>query len=188
MTQASVLPQERPAARSARSMPTLLAVAKHHGVADREPFCFRCGDEPDVAAWSDANSYLERAHIIDRVFDGLDVPQNLAPLCKPCHKEQPAFRAGDEVKALAWFGLPLAADDFPVPPDLLSFNSPADALAAGMPPYHGAADWLAARGEFVAKRRKGEDPDATFARRNAAVERMYEIESSTTYQPALLAI
>lgn len=46
-----------------------------------------------------------RAHIIDRVFDGLDVEWNLALLCDWCHRTQPIFKPGEETGALAWFGL-----------------------------------------------------------------------------------
>lgn len=58
---------------------------------------------------------LVRAHIIDRMFGGLDNAANLAPLCEWCHEIQPIFRPGDEAAALDWFGLPpLDAPRLPV--------------------------------------------------------------------------
>jgi hypothetical protein len=52
--------------------------------------------------WQQSSSYLERAHLITRVFDGLDGPQNLAPLCGSCHRYQPSFEPGQEQEALDW--------------------------------------------------------------------------------------
>lgn len=88
--------------RPPRKMPSLLKIAAYHQLPD-QPACFRCEEETDAATWRTANSELQRAHIIDRVFDGLDSVANLLPLCPPCHRGQPIFKAGDEAKALAWF-------------------------------------------------------------------------------------
>lgn len=44
----------------------------------------------------------DRAHIIDRCFDGLDGPQNLTLLCKGCHQRYPIICPGDEDVAWAW--------------------------------------------------------------------------------------
>jgi hypothetical protein len=91
------------AERPPRRMPSLLKIAQFHGLGD-EPFCVRCGWQPPVQTWREASKYLERAHIIDRVYDGLDAVQNIAPLCGPCHRyQQPIFR--DPLTALDWFGL-----------------------------------------------------------------------------------
>lgn len=78
-----------------------------------EPFCARCGwlvpiDDSrfatDKGAWGEASkrSYLERAHLIDRCYDGLDGVQNLVPLCWRCHDVMPSFKPGDEDAALSW--------------------------------------------------------------------------------------
>ena len=90
--------------RPGRWMPSLLKIAQFHGLGD-EPFCVRCGYQPPVQTWREAARYLQRAHIIDRVYDGLDAVQNIVPLCGLCHRRQPIFR--DKVPALEWFGLPL---------------------------------------------------------------------------------
>lgn len=57
-----------------------------------EPFCFGCGWLPPVndeqgldRAWSDAGSYLYRAHIVPNSFGGEDAAFNLIPLCAYCH-------------------------------------------------------------------------------------------------------
>lgn len=83
------------APRLERRMPTWRHIVLHHRI---DLACRRCGDR-DLAN-------LERAHIIDRCFDGLDEVSNIAPLCWQCHKAQPIFRPGDEYQARAWFGLP----------------------------------------------------------------------------------
>lgn len=94
------------APRGARTWPTLRQIAAHHGLGP-EPYCLRCGWQPPVETWVAARGLLERAHIIDRVFDGLDLVSNIAPLCAPCHRAQPIFGPRDEYDARAWFGLPL---------------------------------------------------------------------------------
>ena len=90
--------------RPSRRMPPMLKIANHHGLGER-PHCVGCGYLPPCETWIEAASYLERAHIIDRWAGGLDGPQNLAPLCGPCHRGQPIFEPGDEEMAIHWFGL-----------------------------------------------------------------------------------
>ena len=92
--------------RGPRRMPSMRRIAAHHGLG-QDPYCVVCGYGPPASTWMAASSYLERAHIIDRCFDGLDVEANLAPLCGSCHRSQPIFEPGDEERALAWFGLPV---------------------------------------------------------------------------------
>lgn len=41
----------------------------------------------------------ERAHLIDRVFGGLDGPQNLVLMCPSCHKLMPSYEPGQEQEA-----------------------------------------------------------------------------------------
>ena len=95
---------ERLPVRPRRRMPTLLAIARYHGLGEVS-YCVRCGYRPPWDHWGISSTYLERAHIIDRCFDGLDVAPNLAPLCSWCHRTQPIFKPGDEAEAYAWFGL-----------------------------------------------------------------------------------
>jgi hypothetical protein len=85
-------------------MPTLRTVHLHW-MTDRRNFAEACGQadagEPSCYAcgwWMG----LERAHLIDRVFGGLDLACNLVPLCHDCHREMPSFRPGEESEALAW--------------------------------------------------------------------------------------
>lgn len=92
--------------RGPRQMPSLRRIAEYHSLGER-PWCLGCDWKVPLATWTDASGLLERAHIIDRVFDGLDTLANLAPLCSRCHKTQPIFRPGDEEAALQWFGLPV---------------------------------------------------------------------------------
>jgi hypothetical protein len=76
--------------RSRRHMPPMVAIERHwdlpHG------YCARC-KQP---------ARCEKAHIIDRCHGGLDGPQNLVPLCYPCHSDQPSYEPGDEPFALEW--------------------------------------------------------------------------------------
>lgn len=91
--------------RPRRKSFSLKRIAEYWGVRDIRPFCFRCDRTfINAAKWEQANGYLERAHIIDRVFDGLDSPSNIVPLCGSCHGGQPVFKAGDEWLALIWTG------------------------------------------------------------------------------------
>ena len=91
--------------RPRRRMPSMAQIARHHGFDRSTPLCIRCGRVPDdYATWGDTSGLgLQRAHIIDRVFSGLDNPSNLLPLCWRCHRQQPIFKAGDEAEALDWF-------------------------------------------------------------------------------------
>jgi hypothetical protein len=56
------------------------------------------GEAWERQRWNRAD--LERAHLITRVYDGLDGPQNLAPLCSLCHRFMPNFEPGQEQSAL----------------------------------------------------------------------------------------
>ncbi len=85
-------------------MPSLHKIAKFWKL-DARPRCVRCLIKTRVYDWRQADGLLERAHIIDRCWDGLDEVHNLAPLCSFCHACQPMFKSGDEIKALKWFGL-----------------------------------------------------------------------------------
>lgn len=87
------VPFRRSAERPPRQMPTTRAIAEHHGMPDR--LCWRCGTVGSV----------ERAHLIDRVFAGLDLPCNLALLCADCHRAQPASEPGQEQSALDYITL-----------------------------------------------------------------------------------
>ena len=78
--------------RPPRSMPTMKALLRY--LDHPEGICFKCQAEVD---------YLERAHVIDRVGDGLDNEANLRPLCVTCHRLQPAFVNGQEAEAEVWF-------------------------------------------------------------------------------------
>ncbi len=80
--------------RGPRRMPSMKVVARRLGM--ETPECVRCGRDDVV---------LDRAHLIDRVYHGLDNAANLAPLCGWCHKVQPIFEPGDEAAALEWFKL-----------------------------------------------------------------------------------
>jgi hypothetical protein len=75
------------------------------------PACFACGRE--VTAWRQ----LERAHLIDRICDGLDGPQNLVMLCSLCHRMMPVHRPGQEDAA---FNYVLMGGYYPVLSRLLA--------------------------------------------------------------------
>lgn len=92
------------AGRPARRMPSLKKIAAFWNLPE-PPACVRCGYESGDERWPATSMHLQRAHIIDRCFDGLDALCNVAPLCYGCHKSQPIFRPGDEAAALRWFGL-----------------------------------------------------------------------------------
>jgi hypothetical protein len=73
------------------------------------PECFRCAivvalDETKTQReiWREASHYLQRAHLADRYWDGLDGPQNLIPLCVQCHRYMPSFDNGDDAIRWAW--------------------------------------------------------------------------------------
>ena len=76
--------------RPARRMPTCKAVARHHGYAENQ--CWRCLRV----------GYVEKAHLVDRVNDGLDGVQNLSLLCHRCHQLMPSFSPDQEVEAKSY--------------------------------------------------------------------------------------
>jgi len=87
-------------ARPSRQMPVARKIAEFWHACGApftvdldDPACFGCGYRP--SAWD----RLERAHIVARVFDGLDGVQNLMLLCSPCHYLQPD---SDPTGLLAW--------------------------------------------------------------------------------------
>lgn len=80
--------------RGKRSMPSIARIAAHHDLPPDE--CWRCGRD----------GYVERAHIVARVWDGLDGPQNIALLCPPCHRRTPAFDPWDWQARRLYSGLP----------------------------------------------------------------------------------
>lgn len=91
----------------------LYDILPHSLTRVEEPGCWACGwltppwisDDPNLPfekRWELATKYLDRAHLIDRCFDGLDIAPNLVPLCVICHKEQPSYRPGMEENALSW--------------------------------------------------------------------------------------
>lgn len=98
-----------------RKVPTLWVIASHW--ATREvfrfdlelPCCFGCGyvadckDDPaPKVQWNSAAGQLERAHLVDRCAGGLDGPQNVVPLCSPCHRVMPVFDIGEGPDAIEW--------------------------------------------------------------------------------------
>lgn len=89
--------------RPRRQMPTLRKIGRHHGIP--HDICSRCRFAPEDDDHG-PSFWLQRAHIIDRHYGGLDIPANLAPLCSVCHALQPSFQPGDEARALTWFRLP----------------------------------------------------------------------------------
>jgi 5-methylcytosine-specific restriction endonuclease McrA len=82
------LPTDRPP----RTMPSMKSILRYLDFPAGE--CWKCGGDFD---------YLERAHVIDRCGDGLDVEPNLRPLCVTCHRLQPMFVNGQEAEAAQWF-------------------------------------------------------------------------------------
>lgn len=71
-------------------------IAEEWGLVKIE--CMHCGED-DI-------ELLERAHIIDHAWDGLDVPWNMLPLCIDCHANQKIqWLPGQETRALVWFGM-----------------------------------------------------------------------------------
>ncbi|MDQ1249558.1 MAG: endonuclease [Actinomycetota bacterium] len=84
-----------------------------HVIGWGEPFCFACNWLPPVHdgrpdSWTKAGSWLDKAHLHDRIDGGADEPHNLVPLCHLCHHAMPAFgRYGDyktavDATAAAW--------------------------------------------------------------------------------------
>lgn len=92
--------------RPRRRMPPLQQIAAFHGLPD-PPSCVRCGyAPPGPQTWREfgpSSWDLQRAHIIDRCYAGLDNVANLLPLCPLCHRSQPDFKPADIDVALRWF-------------------------------------------------------------------------------------
>lgn len=112
--------------RPKRKLPSLYSVAKYWTehrerfpeyeafyIGLGEPFCCGCGflapivddyqNHPDhtvAQLWSMAGRYIDRAHLADRFYNGLDDVQNLVPLCWRCHRVMPSFQTGEP--ALRW--------------------------------------------------------------------------------------
>jgi hypothetical protein len=90
--------------RPARRMPSVITIARHWAARDTftvdldHPHCFGCRVETD--AWS--NSFYERAHLVDRVWGGLDHAGNLALLCATCHRGMPTFDVDEGEAAIEW--------------------------------------------------------------------------------------
>jgi hypothetical protein len=110
-----------PPRRPRRQMPSLWAIASYWHVREGNPllldaeavefpYCFACSamapgideDRPVRIRWNAAGRWLDRAHLVDRVFAGLDGPQNIVPLCYPCHKVMPSFRVEQGAEAIRW--------------------------------------------------------------------------------------
>ncbi len=87
--------------RPKRRYVSLSRIARWHDLGDM-PYCVKC-EYCEGTTWQSAQGWLERAHIIDRTYGGLDIEPNLLPLCAHCHRHQPAFKNGEEAEALAWF-------------------------------------------------------------------------------------
>jgi 5-methylcytosine-specific restriction endonuclease McrA len=99
--------------RPGRRMPTWQAIQRYWYRQERgwvgfgqcdpgEPTCYRCGwwcMRDDKRSEADG---LERAHLVDRCFGGLDIEPNLVLLCSTCHRSMPSFEPGDEHKAIEW--------------------------------------------------------------------------------------
>jgi hypothetical protein len=73
------------------------------------PMCFAClryapavETDPVNERWNKATGYLEKAHLVDHACGGLDGPQNLVPLCSPCHLKMPMFDIGHGPSAILW--------------------------------------------------------------------------------------
>jgi len=78
------------AKRQGRRMPTVGAIARHHGRTTDQ--CWRCNDR----------AFLVRAHLVDRVFGGSDDVSNLALLCDWCHDRMRPFREDRVADAIAY--------------------------------------------------------------------------------------
>lgn len=92
--------------RPGRYLPSMWKIVTHwsgdndwFGVDLEHPHCFAChrtvpGIDMSLSPerrWSAAASILERGHLVNRVRNGLDGPQNLVPLCNLCNKTMPIF-------------------------------------------------------------------------------------------------
>jgi len=103
-----------------RRMPTLWQIAHHWHVDGpfemhiRQPSCFACrnvGSEQVARKmttlfpkdrWALGSCFLERAHLVNHAWGGLDAVQNIVPLCLRCHRKMPSFRCGTGRWAVAW--------------------------------------------------------------------------------------
>jgi hypothetical protein len=52
--------------------------------------------------WNRALGWLERAHLVTRMYGGLDDPANVVPLCFTCHRIMPDFPPAEWEKAIKW--------------------------------------------------------------------------------------
>lgn len=65
---------------------------------DDEPHCVGCKQE--FPEWS--SKYLDRAHIVNRCYGGVNEPYNLTLLCRPCNRAMPKFAADQDAEAAVW--------------------------------------------------------------------------------------
>lgn len=79
--------------RPKRRMPPIKRILEYRNI--KEPHCQKC-------LVPMRPKHLERAHLIDRFFGGLDGVQNLVLLCSWCHKRMPSFCNGEESAVLSW--------------------------------------------------------------------------------------
>lgn len=95
-------------ARPKRKMPSLTKIVEYWEkrfpidglflVDWGEPACFGC----NRMAPAFSPRYFERAHLVDRCRDGLDLESNLVPLCGACHAVMPSFGPKDGAAAIEW--------------------------------------------------------------------------------------
>ena len=99
-----------------RKSPSLASIAAYWAtryvfeMSPERPHCFACLRlVPDVdmaeavaKRWNGSTSYLEKAHLVDHTNGGLDGPQNVVPLCSPCHSKMPGFDIGEGASAIIW--------------------------------------------------------------------------------------
>lgn len=99
--------------RGDRSIPSLWTIARYwaqrgtFAIDLDNPHCLACGysqelDGTPAERWKQAGRFLQRAHLIDRVRDGLDGPQNIIPLCGACHRAQPSYGVEQCDEVIAW--------------------------------------------------------------------------------------
>lgn len=74
----------------------------------QDPLCRTCREQGKVTAAQELD------HIVPKAEGGTDDPANLAPICKPCHKEKTAHESaraqGRTIKPRLTFG----ADGWPI--------------------------------------------------------------------------
>jgi hypothetical protein len=100
--------------RPGRYLPRLWALASYWAGRDTfavsldRPHCFGCRLRMEASGvtpqeqWNSAGLWLHRAHLVDRIRDGLDGPQNVVPLCAACNHVMPSFGPADGADAIAW--------------------------------------------------------------------------------------